>query len=56
MISFDTNLLLYSLNQDCAEYNDAHASSWHSARGLAHSKTLARWRGRSKPRQRFGLR
>ncbi len=23
MISFDTNLLLYSLNQDCAEYNDA---------------------------------
>jgi predicted nucleic acid-binding protein len=25
MISFDTNLLLYSLNQDCAEYNDARA-------------------------------
>jgi predicted nucleic acid-binding protein len=23
MISFDTNLLLYSLNQDCPEYNDA---------------------------------
>jgi uncharacterized protein len=23
MISFDTNLLLYSLNRDCAEYNDA---------------------------------
>lgn len=23
MISFDTNLLLYSLNQDCAEYDDA---------------------------------
>lgn len=23
MISFDTNLLLYSLNQDCAEYNKA---------------------------------
>ena len=23
MISFDTNLLLYSLNQDCAEYHDA---------------------------------
>ena len=23
MISFDTNLLLYSLNQDCAEYGDA---------------------------------
>src|SRR5437660_6157037 len=23
MISFDTNLLLYSLNQDCAEHNDA---------------------------------
>ena len=27
MISFDTNLLLYSLNQDCAEYNDARAFS-----------------------------
>jgi toxin-antitoxin system PIN domain toxin len=25
MISFDTNLLLYSLNQDCAEYSDAGA-------------------------------
>ena len=25
MISFDTNLLLYSLNQDCAEYKDARA-------------------------------
>jgi toxin-antitoxin system PIN domain toxin len=25
MISFDTNLLLYSLNQDCAEYSDARA-------------------------------
>ncbi len=25
MISFDTNLLLYSLNQDCAEYEDARA-------------------------------
>ena len=25
MISFDTNLLLYSLNQDCAEYQDARA-------------------------------
>jgi uncharacterized protein len=25
MISFDTNLLLYSLNQDCAEYPDARA-------------------------------
>lgn len=25
MISFDTNLLLYSLNRDCAEYNDARA-------------------------------
>lgn len=25
MISFDTNLLLYSLNQDCAEYADARA-------------------------------
>jgi hypothetical protein len=25
MISFDTNLLLYSLNQDCPEYNDARA-------------------------------
>ena len=25
MISFDTNLLLYSLNQDCAEYGDARA-------------------------------
>ena len=25
MISFDTNLLLYSLNQDCAECNDARA-------------------------------
>lgn len=25
MISFDTNLLLYSLNQDCAEYHDARA-------------------------------
>lgn len=25
MISFDTNLLLYSLNQDCAEYNDVRA-------------------------------
>ena len=25
MISFDTNLLLYSLNQDCAEYRDARA-------------------------------
>ena len=25
MISFDTNLLLYSLNQDCPEYNDAQA-------------------------------
>jgi hypothetical protein len=25
MISFDTNLLLYSLNQDCAEYNGARA-------------------------------
>jgi hypothetical protein len=25
MISFDTNLLLYSLNKDCAEYNDARA-------------------------------
>jgi len=24
MISFDTNLLLYSLNQDCAEYNAPH--------------------------------
>jgi predicted nucleic acid-binding protein len=26
MISFDTNLLLYSLNQDCPEYNEARAS------------------------------
>ena len=25
MISFDTNLLLYSLNQDCAEFNDARS-------------------------------
>jgi toxin-antitoxin system PIN domain toxin len=25
MISFDTNLLLYSLNRDCAEYRDARA-------------------------------
>ena len=25
MISFDTNLLLYSLNRDCSEYNDARA-------------------------------
>jgi predicted nucleic acid-binding protein len=25
MISFDTNLRLYSLNQDCAEYNCARA-------------------------------
>ncbi len=25
MISFDTNLLLYSLNQDCAEYSGARA-------------------------------
>jgi hypothetical protein len=25
MISFDTNLLLYSLNRDCPEYNDARA-------------------------------
>jgi len=25
MISFDTNLLLYSLNRDCAEYADARA-------------------------------
>ena len=25
MIFFDTNLLLYSLNQDCAEYHDARA-------------------------------
>ena len=25
MISFDTNLLLYSLNRDCAEYDDARA-------------------------------
>jgi uncharacterized protein len=25
MISFDTNLLLYSLNRDCAEYNDSRA-------------------------------
>ncbi len=25
MISFDTNLLLYSLNQDCVEYSDARA-------------------------------
>ena len=25
MISFDTNLLLYSLNRDCAEYGDARA-------------------------------
>lgn len=25
MIPFDTNLLLYSLNRDCAEYNDARA-------------------------------
>ena len=25
MTSFDTNLLLYSLNQDCSEYNDARA-------------------------------
>src|SRR5437868_4369017 len=25
MISFDTNLLLYSLNQDCAEYEQARA-------------------------------
>lgn len=25
MISFDTNLLLYSLNQDCAEYTNACA-------------------------------
>ena len=25
MISFDTNLLLYSLNQDCAEYSEARA-------------------------------
>ena len=23
MISFDTNLLLYSLNRDCPEYSDA---------------------------------
>jgi predicted nucleic acid-binding protein len=25
MLSFDTNLLLYSLNRDCAEYSDARA-------------------------------
>ena len=25
MISFDTNLLLYLLNQDCAEYRDTRA-------------------------------
>ena len=25
MISFDTNLLLYSLNRDCPEYSDARA-------------------------------
>jgi len=25
MISFDTNLLLYSLNRDCAEYNGSRA-------------------------------
>ena len=25
MISFDTNILLYSLNQDCTEYDDARA-------------------------------
>ena len=25
MISFDTNLLLYSLNKDCVEYSDARA-------------------------------
>ena len=25
MISFDTNLLLYSLNQDCAEFKDARS-------------------------------
>jgi predicted nucleic acid-binding protein len=25
MISFDTNFLLYSLNQDCVEHNDARA-------------------------------
>jgi predicted nucleic acid-binding protein len=25
MISFDTNLPLYSLNRDCAEYNGARA-------------------------------
>jgi uncharacterized protein len=25
MISFDTNLLLYSFNRDCAEYDDARA-------------------------------
>jgi toxin-antitoxin system PIN domain toxin len=25
MISFDTNLLLYSFNRDCPEYNDARA-------------------------------
>ena len=25
MISFDTNLLLYSLNRDCAEYDRARA-------------------------------
>ena len=25
MISFDTNLLLYSLNRDCPEYDNARA-------------------------------
>jgi uncharacterized protein len=35
MISFDTNLLLYSLNQDCAEYQNARAffASLPTARG-----------------------
>lgn len=29
MISFDTNLLLYSLNRDCPEYNDARTFFAH---------------------------
>ena len=35
MISFDTNSLLYSLNQDCPEYNDARAFFAANLKGVS---------------------
>ena len=37
MNSFDTNLLLYSLNRDCIEYDAAHAFFFASLPSASHS-------------------